>query len=41
LYFSQWGQDFLHQSRLAQGPPSLLYNRYHVILGGKAAWASH
>jgi len=32
---SRWGPDFLHLSRLALGPPSLLYNGYRVLSGGK------
>ena len=33
------GQDFLCPSKVAQGPPSLLYNGYQVFPGGKAAGA--
>jgi hypothetical protein len=36
---SRWGRDFLHTSRPALGPPSLLYNGYRVFPGGKAAGA--
>ena len=32
---SQWGQDFLHLSRLAWGPLSLLYSGYQVFPGCK------
>jgi hypothetical protein len=32
---SWWRQDFLHLSRPALGPPSLLYNGYRVFPGGK------
>jgi hypothetical protein len=37
---SQWVRDFQHPSSLAQGP-SLLYNGYRVVPGGKAAGAWH
>jgi hypothetical protein len=33
----QWGHDFSHLSRWAWGPPKLVYNRYRVFPGGKAA----
>jgi hypothetical protein len=32
---SRWGRDFLHLSRPALGPPSLLYNGYRVFPGGR------
>ena len=32
---SRWEQDFLHLSRLALGPPSLLYDGYRVFPRGK------
>jgi hypothetical protein len=32
---SRWGRDFSHTSRLALGPPSLLYNGYQVFPGVK------
>jgi hypothetical protein len=32
---SRWGRDFSHLSRPAWGLPSLLYNGYRVIPGGK------
>ena len=38
---SQWGQDFLHPSRFALGPPIFLYNGYWVFSGVKAAGAGH
>jgi hypothetical protein len=34
---SRWGRDFRHPSR--PGLPSLLYNAYRIIPGGKAAGA--
>jgi len=35
----QWGRGFPHPSRPAPAPPSLPYNWYHVIPGGKAGGA--
>jgi hypothetical protein len=32
---SRWGQNFPHLSRLAWGPPNLLYNVYRIFPGGK------
>jgi len=32
---SRWGRNFLHLSRPALEPPSLLYNGYRVFPGGK------
>jgi hypothetical protein len=32
-----WGRDISHTSRPALGTTDLLYNRYRVFLGGKAA----
>ena len=32
---SRWGRDFLHPSRPALRPTSLLYNGYRVLPGGK------
>jgi len=34
---SRWEQDFPQSSRPALGPPSLLYNEYRVLPGGKTA----
>ena len=36
---SHWGLEFPHPSRPAWDPPSLLYNGYRVLPGGKAAGA--
>jgi hypothetical protein len=36
---SRWGREFPHPSRSSWGPPSLLYNGYRVIPGGKEAGA--
>jgi hypothetical protein len=36
---SRWGRDFPQSSRLALSSPSLLYNRYRIFPGGKAAEA--
>jgi hypothetical protein len=36
---SRWGRDFLHLSRMALGPTSLLYNGYRVFSRGKSAGA--
>ena len=36
---SRWGRDFCIRPDRPWGPPSLLYNGYRVIPGGKAAGA--
>ena len=36
---SRWGEIFCTRSDRPWGPPSLLYNGYHVFPGGKATGA--
>ena len=35
---SRWGEIFRIRPERTLGPSSLLYSRYRVFLGGKAAW---